>query len=251
MLAAICVGAAFVLENAWSKQSRSLELRDSSLYGFSESEILGLMLIIVLINFPLWILDLTLVGFHCYLVFEGITTYEHLRPDSKINRKERQSELRRAKAEQKRADAEKNTIAQNAYLKIEAAPLGYQPLTQIPNPSVGAAAAASVEESDEDTGSDSESEKAGSHVSAIGSIFHSFEATEEDSSLQKEISTFIIGSMIMPEQPSTSSRPTSWASAAKLGSPLATVTEQNLMANFLTHPYGWCCAPPQSALSDI
>uniref|UniRef100_A0A6T8VD82 Palmitoyltransferase n=1 Tax=Pyrodinium bahamense TaxID=73915 RepID=A0A6T8VD82_9DINO len=52
--------------------------RDTSLFGLGEHLTTGLLITLVVLYFPLWCLDLSLVVFHCFLCWKDITTYEYL-----------------------------------------------------------------------------------------------------------------------------------------------------------------------------
>lgn len=47
-------------------------------YGMSETAAVAILIIMLLVDVPLWLLDITLVCFHTYLCYHEITTYEYL-----------------------------------------------------------------------------------------------------------------------------------------------------------------------------
>eukprot|EP00928_Gymnodinium_smaydae_P088313 TRINITY_DN72419_c0_g1_i1.p1 TRINITY_DN72419_c0_g1~~TRINITY_DN72419_c0_g1_i1.p1 ORF type:complete len:439 (-),score=100.91 TRINITY_DN72419_c0_g1_i1:242-1558(-) len=57
-----------------------------TVFGLPASLLVTVLVVANVFNSVFWLLDVTLVGFHCYLCANGITTYDYLRPDTKQRR---------------------------------------------------------------------------------------------------------------------------------------------------------------------
>merc|ERR1712187_162209 len=127
------------------------------------------------------------------------------------------------------------------YEAVPPAPAAMLPTAQAPATAVETAAA--QEESGDESGSsdDDEEEKR----SAIGSFFRPLEPAEDDGDFQKEVSSFILGSLAPPDQPGPK-RPFGSAPAPVP----ASLTVRSAKPKYTQNSY-WCCAPSGGSLSDI
>merc|ERR1711976_669526 len=79
------------------------------------------MFVVLGINLPLLCLDLTLVGFHCYLCCLDVTTYDYLSgPQKMAMRRERKARDKAARLRQRQeAHISPNTDRSGAYVQRE------------------------------------------------------------------------------------------------------------------------------------
>eukprot|EP00928_Gymnodinium_smaydae_P089968 TRINITY_DN73833_c0_g1_i1.p1 TRINITY_DN73833_c0_g1~~TRINITY_DN73833_c0_g1_i1.p1 ORF type:complete len:372 (+),score=77.14 TRINITY_DN73833_c0_g1_i1:158-1117(+) len=120
------------------------------------------------VNLPLGFLDMTLLSFHCYLVYKDLTTYEYLRPESR-KRLERKAAARRAEEQ-----------ARLARRKV-------------------------VTESESDSHS-SDDGLVGAHDDDALDVFRAIVPDSEDTDVAKEINGFVFGSFASGVHPSEPER---------------------------------------------
>eukprot|EP00930_Biecheleria_cincta_P006670 TRINITY_DN107723_c0_g1_i1.p1 TRINITY_DN107723_c0_g1~~TRINITY_DN107723_c0_g1_i1.p1 ORF type:complete len:389 (+),score=58.02 TRINITY_DN107723_c0_g1_i1:47-1168(+) len=143
--------------------------------------------IILAVNFPLWLLVLSLVGCHTYFIYQGITTYEYLRGDKKAAKKaerERQKQIA-ALAVLPQQSLESGPTASAGVPGSQAADAGKSLTSSARYGQFGAQSAS------EDDSSSSSADEEGDVVSGMRQLA----ATEEDSDFKKEISSVIFGSL--------------------------------------------------------
>lgn len=169
-------------------------LDGADLLGLSSVARLVITSLILAVNFPLWLLVLSLVGCHSYFIYQGITTYEYLRGDKKAAKK----------AERERQQRLAALTASTAAAAAAAAPAAgisqQQPFQSVPTglPHSGTAIAG-VPMADADAQSSSEDDNASSADEdgiGLGGSMRQLVATEQDSDFKKEWSSVVFGSHI-------------------------------------------------------
>jgi len=79
-------------------------LRDDSLlsiYGLREATLLAIYIVVIAVNAPWWTFVVALVGFHTYLCYLNITTFEYL--TGKVSRRKEEQKLRRERLQRSQA----------------------------------------------------------------------------------------------------------------------------------------------------
>lgn len=166
----------------------------ADLLGLSSVARLIITSIILAVNFPLWLLVLSLVGCHTYFIYQGITTYEYLRGDKKAAKKaerERQKQLAALAASTAAAAAAAapaaSVLPQQQFASVQTG-LEQHSRTLIAGAHVADAGRSEVEASSEEDSSSADEDGGG-----VGSM-RQLVATEQDSDLKKELSSVIFGS---------------------------------------------------------
>jgi len=208
MLACVCVGAGIILVEAlWGFEE--------NIYGMSQASVVVISSGILLVNIPLFFLDTTLVGFHCYLVYEGITTYEHLRPDSAAvkNKQERRRAARDAQPRKKWCSWRQSGPKQKGKTPEAAAvAVGYQPVAAVTaagaaslsNAGPSSSSVADVEvnvDSSTDSGDSDSAESNGTAETGWGSVYRAMHPREESSDFNKEVASVVFGSLKIAADP--------------------------------------------------
>eukprot|EP00429_Kryptoperidinium_foliaceum_P067464 CAMPEP_0176064808 /NCGR_PEP_ID=MMETSP0120_2-20121206/32328_1 /TAXON_ID=160619 /ORGANISM="Kryptoperidinium foliaceum, Strain CCMP 1326" /LENGTH=367 /DNA_ID=CAMNT_0017398389 /DNA_START=71 /DNA_END=1174 /DNA_ORIENTATION=+ len=176
------------------------------LYGLGEAKIVVVLVIVLFINVPLWLLDLTLVAFHTYLCHQGITTYEYL--TGKTSQKKARKDAEKAeRAERQAKAAEYNLQADSSATRSEAAkPImasSTEPRVLVAPPAGGGVfkspqdvehgAAPRMDVSPESTDQDGSSDE-DDGANGMDAVFRSMVAQDTDTDLRKEIGSFVFGS---------------------------------------------------------
>jgi len=172
------------------------------IYGLGEAKIVVILVIVLFVNAPLWLLDLTLVAFHTYLCYQDITTYEYLtgKTSQKKARKEAEKADRQAKASEYGVQANGSTKSE-ASKPIMASSTEGKPAPLAPP--AGSAVRKTQQDverrgghaaSPESTEQDSSSEDEDTGGQGMDAVFRSIVAQDTDMDLKKEVSSFVFGS---------------------------------------------------------
>jgi len=194
-------------------------------YGLAQAPVMSILIVVLFVNVPLWLLDLTLVAFHSYLCYMDITTYEYLTGKTSKKREKKKAE-RQSVREIESLDALEHAVKpaggpvidpRSAGVRtldvddsgyVHAAPR--EPIAAAPIGSSSSAAGvrgqksgkevhpagslrgrdASIESTEEDISSSSDDDDEG----PVDGVFRSMVAQRGDLEIKKEVSTFMFGS---------------------------------------------------------
>jgi len=199
-------------------------------YGLAQAPVMSILIVVLFVNVPLWLLDLTLVAFHSYLCYMDITTYEYLTGKTSKKREKKKAERQSVREIESldtldhavvkaagggpvidsRSAGTRNTldvvddrgfVLASPREPIAAAPIGSASSAtgargQKPGKEVHPTGSlrgrdASIESTEEDISSSSDEDDEGGPVDGV---FRSMVAQRGDLEIKKEVSTFMFGS---------------------------------------------------------
>lgn len=161
-----------------------------SVYGLGEAPLYAILVTILIINTPLWLLDLTLVAFHSYLCWMDITTFEYLTGKVSRRREAKKAERQTSRDHQGQRELE---VVPRAH--VDGVPqLSHSARQQAsgvappPHPLTSSAPQRESTSSSEDV----ETSSAG----PMSSIFRSMVAQDNDTEIKQAVSNFVFGSAV-------------------------------------------------------
>eukprot|EP00927_Polykrikos_kofoidii_P068394 TRINITY_DN63773_c0_g1_i1.p1 TRINITY_DN63773_c0_g1~~TRINITY_DN63773_c0_g1_i1.p1 ORF type:complete len:369 (+),score=71.85 TRINITY_DN63773_c0_g1_i1:81-1187(+) len=189
ILTVLCVASCVVIWDFF--------FRDTTAQFFIVSELRIVVLVMMLvINFPLLLLDISLTVFHCYLCYIDLTTYDYLTGPEKVYERREKKRAEKAERERQQQQAEAAAAAKQARLAMPPPPPTALPASQPGSATFGYAEPPPLGTQEFDSGSDDEEDQ-----DEFGKTFRQMVPQEDDTALKRELSSFVFGSIVSGHAP--------------------------------------------------